>query len=391
MVGFSVVVKGAVKMTGSLRSDKGKFYAVLNLKDEFGKRKQKAINLNIDDVPGNKRKAQRALREVVNEHESNHIVVYQRDVLFCEYIKVWLEEAKPGIEVDTYESYECYVNLHLYPYFQNLKVSLRDLSYQHIQKYYEEKSKTLSANSLRKHHTIINQTLKKALKLDMINSNPADKVTLPKVQRFVGRYLSVEDGNTLLEAAQDEPIETAVILGMMYGLRRSEIAGLKWSAIDFVNDTLTINHTVTRCKTVIAKDRTKNKSSNRILPLNPEVKSFLSTLKRKQAENKLLLGRAYQNTDYICRYADGQPMTCDYLTRAFKSLLVKNGLPDIRLHDLRHSCASYMLKMGCSMKEIADWLGHSDITTAMNIYAHIDFEHKKEVANRFKSILSLKV
>jgi len=376
-------------MTGSLRIDKGKYYAILNLRDEFGKRKQKTINLHLEAIPGNKRNAGKALREVLIEYEKNHITVYRKDTLFCEYIKVWLEEVKPTLEVITYEAYQSYIDIHIYPFFQKTGVSLRDLNYQHIQKYYALKSKTLSANSLKKHHVVINRTLLNAMKHDLISSNPADKVTLPKVEKFTGSYLSVEQGNTLLDVAKDTTIEPAVILGMMYGLRRSEIAGLKWGAIDFENDTLTVQHTVVKYKTLVAKDRTKNKTSNRTLPLNKEVKAYLLKLRARQEQDKLTLGKAYQDTEYVCRWADGHVIRCDYLSKAFKKLLIKHGLPDIRLHDLRHSCASYMLKMGCSMKEIADWLGHADIKTAMNVYAHLDFEAKKDVADRFGSILTL--
>lgn len=231
--------------------------------------------------------------------------------------------------------------------------------------------------------------LKKALKHDLIPNNPADKVTLPKVERFTGSYLTVEQGNILLEVVKGAPLEAAVVLGMMYGLRRSEIAGLKWEAIDFDNETLTVQHTVTKFKTTVAKDRTKNKSSTRVLPLNGDVKGFLLRLQNRQKEDKNLLGTAYHETDYVCRWSDGRVMTCDYLSRGFKRLLQRNGLPPVRLHDLRHSCASYMLKMGCSMKEIADWLGHADIKTAMNVYAHLDAEAKMNVANRLGSLLPL--
>jgi integrase len=342
-------------------------------------------------VPGNKRKADKALRDVLTQYEQNHVTIYREDLLFCEYIKIWLEEAKPNLQLITYEAYKSYVDLHIYPFFNKLGVTLQSLNYQHIQKYYASKLKDLSANSLKKHHAVINQTLKKALKHDLIVNNPADEVTLPKAEKFKGSYLSIEQGNALLDVAKDAPIEPAVILGMVYGMRRSEIAGLKWGAIDFNNDTLTIQHTVTKFKQEISRDGTKNKSSNRILPLNRDVKNFLLKLRGQQERDKKILGQAYQNTEYICRWADGRAMRCDYLSRAFKKLLIKHGLPDIRLHDLRHSCASYMLKMGCSMKEVADWLGHADIKTAMNVYAHLDFETKKNVANRFGSILSVSV
>ena len=143
----------------------------------------------------------------------------------------------------------------------------------------------------------------------------------------------------------------------------------------------------TKIKTEIAKDRTKNKSSKRFLALSQDVKNHLLKLQEQQEKDRLILGKAYQGTEYICRWADGTAMTCYYLSKAFRDLLVKNNLPSVRLHDLRHSCASFMHTAGCDLKEISDWLGHADIGTTANIYVHLDFESKKRVANRLSVIL----
>ena len=86
------------------------------------------------------------------------------------------------------------------------------------------------------------------------------------------------------------------------------------------------------------------------------------------------------NITRLSIYSDGRALKCEYMSKAFRGLLVKNDLPQIRLHDLRHSYANYMLKIGCSMKEIADWLGHADIQTAMNVYVHINVQTKKDTA-----------
>jgi len=376
-------------MTGSLRSDKGKYYAVLNLKDEFGKRKQKTVNLHLDDVPGNKRKAERALREVLHEYEKKRVTVYSKDVLFCDYLNVWLEDVRGNLQHNTYEAYKFTIDKHIIPHFKSSGVFLKDIAYSDIKGYYSGKGQSLSSKTLKIHHAIIRQALRKAVQDGLISSNPAAEITFPKAKKFVGNFLTVEQGNKLLEISKDTPLEPVIVLAMMYGLRRSEIAGLKWSAIDFENDTLTVRHTVTRFKTVVAKDETKNKSSHRILPLNPAVKNFLLRLRTQQSQDKLMLGQAYQNTEYVCRWPDGHALSPQYMSVAFNRLLKKHNLEIIRLHDLRHSCASYMLKMGCSMKEISDWLGHSDIGTSMNIYAHLDFGAKKDVSNRLGSILSI--
>lgn len=375
-------------MTGSLRISRGKYFAVLNLKDENGKRKQKTVNLHIDAAPGSKRRAQKALREVLSAYDASRVTVYSKSILFCDYLKLWLEDAKENLQPNTYESYQLNIDIHIFPYFKANGVLLTEMTYFDIKNYYTTKSKSLSGNTLKKHHALIRQTLRKAVQEGLLASNPAAEVTLPKTKKFIGSFLSVEQGHALLEAAKGTTIEPVIILAMMYGLRRSEIAGLKWSAIDLANDTLTVRHTVTKFKTEVAKDETKNASSYRVLPLNSAVKTFLEELRAQQEKDKLLLGAAYQNTEYVCRWPDGRALSPAYMSAAFRSFLEKNGFERIRLHDLRHSCASYMLKMGCNMKEISDWLGHADIHTSMNIYAHLDTEAKKEVSNRLGSLLS---
>jgi Site-specific recombinase XerD len=378
-------------MTGSLQVKRGKYCAMINIKDDFGKRKQKSVCLNIDAVAGNKRKAEKALREVLAEYETKHGKVLRSDILFCDYIKNWYYGAAGRLEQSTYESYYSTVNTHIYPYFHNTKTLLCDIEYQHLERYYNYKSQSMSANSLKKHHAIIKQVLRQAVQSKLIAVNPATEIRLPKSEKYKGSFLSIDQGCALLDASRGLPIEPVVILGMMYGLRRSEIAGLKWDAVDFTNETIVIQHTRTRVKTEITKNRTKNKSSNRVLPLNSEVKEYLISLRRQQLEDKKRLGREYQDNDYVCRWPSGRELKINYLSHAFTRLLKMNNLPIIRLHDLRHSCASYMIKMGCSMKEVSDWLGHSDISTSMNVYAHLDLETKKDVAERFKNIFPLKV
>ena len=384
-------------MTGSLRIIDGKYVASINLHDESGKRHQKKIPLNIDAALGNKRKAEKARQEaekakdqVLDEYEEKYKGGYRKDVLFCDYVQAWLAGATPWLELDTAESYASMIKPHIYPYFQALKLNLQDVEYSHIEAYYAEKAKTLSVVTLKKHHAIIVQTLRKAVQNKLIASNPATEYRFPKQkERFKGSFLTVKQGNVLLAAAKGKPIESAIILGMKLGLRRSEIAGLKWGAINFAEDKLSIEHTVIQVSTLIAKDRTKNKSSNRELPLQPDVKAYLLNLRDRQAQDKLLLGSAYQETDYVCRWPDGHVITPSYLSETFKHLVRKCGLPEeTRLHDLRHTFASYLIKAGCPMKGISDLLGHSDIGTSMNLYAHLDMNAKKNAMERLSSLLS---
>ena len=154
-------------------------------------------------------------------------------------------------------------------------------------------------------------------------------------------------------------------------------------------NSLIVERTRTRFTTVVEKEKTKNESSHRTLPLNQQVKSYLLKLRAIQSENKLLMGQSYQDSDYVCRWSDGHRVSCDYISSKFKDFLSANGIPEhVRFHDLRHSCASFLLRAGCSMKEIADWLGHADISTAMNIYAHLDKGMKQDAADKLGALMT---
>jgi integrase len=179
-----------------------------------------------------------------------------------------------------------------------------------------------------------------------------------------------------------------VILGAFYGLRRSEIVGLKWDAIDFEKKTLTIKHTVTEVTldgkiTTIAKDRTKTKSSYRTLPLVAPFEELLHRLKAEQELNQKVCGKAYckDYLDYIYVNEIGERIKPGYITQHFAIVLKNHNLKKIRFHDLRHSCASLLYANGVSLKEIQEWLGHSDISTTSNIYTHLDFSSKVASAN----------
>ena len=173
-----------------------------------------------------------------------------------------------------------------------------------------------------------------------------------------------------------------------YGLRRSEVLGIKWDAIDFERNTITIRHTVTEAKKdgkriLVAKDSAKTKSSLRSLPLVAGFKEKLLQLKKQQKKNMKVCGTSY-NQEYK-NYVFVDPMGNLYspqtITDNFSSILKRNGLRHIRFHDLRHSCASLLLANGVSMKDIQAWLGHSDISTTANIYSHLDFTSKITSAN----------
>ena len=376
-------------VAGHLSEKNGNYYAVLSYTDAFGKRRTKWVNTGLP-VRGNKKKAEAFLMEERKKFQTAEPVT--GGVLFADYIEQWLEVAKPTIAVATYASYCSMVKRVIAPYFRERRITLQGLTPKDIQDFYLEKLKTVSASSVIHYHANIHRALKHAVKLYLIPTNPADKVDRPKKDRFIGSFYDAEEVNKLFEVSKGTKLEFPILFGAFYGLRRSEALGLKWDAIDFENDSITIRHTVTSVTLdgkvqLVAADTTKTKSSLRTLPLVPFVKERLLVLKKEQENNRRLCGRSYhkQFAGYVCINEMGDLIKPHYVTEQFPKLLDANGLRRIRFHDLRHSCASLMLANGVPMKQIQDWLGHSDFSTTANIYAHLDYSTKLSSADAMLS------
>ena len=160
-------------------------------------------------------------------------------------------------------------------------------------------------------------------------------------------------------------------MGAYYGLRRSEILGLKWSAVDFEKKTLSIKHTVVRVKTVNAEDETKTVAGKRVLNLFGTAESCLRQIEKEQLRNKEFFQSDYQNYDgYVFTWEDGRTYNPDYISKLFKKAMKAFGRPEITLHNLRHSCASILINKGWDIKKLQYWLGHTDAQTTLNIYSH---------------------
>lgn len=385
-------------VAGHLQEKYGYYYAVLNYTDENGKRKTKWIATGLE-IKGNKKRAEAILleqRHLFEQKLSEIPVVNKDDILFADYMIKWLGIAKTSIAVPTYASYSQMVNKIIVPYFRERKITLRELKASDIQDFYLEKLKHVSASSVIHYHSNIHKALKYAVKTDLIPVNPADKVDRPKKEKFVGSFYDAEEVKKLFAASKGTILEIPIMFGAFYGLRRSEVVGLKWDAVDFERDTISIRHTVTSCtidgKDIIyASDTTKTKSSRRTLPLAPFVRERLLRLQEEQKKNKKLCGRSYNKDylEYICVDEIGGLIKPDYVTDGFRNFLRENGFRAIRFHDLRHTCASLMLANNVPMKQIQEWLGHSDFSTTANIYAHLDYSSKISSADALLAGLDL--
>lgn len=381
-------------MTGSLQEKSGNYYMVLNTYKN-GKRKPVWIATGLP-VKGNKRKAEQMLREKLLEFETQpRSKSAQADLPFADCVRRWLTIAKRKVDPVTYQGYEILAKTHILPYFDALGVKLQDVNLSVLQTYVDEKATQgrkdgkggLSPKSVRMHINVIRQTLEEAVKEDVIPKNPCHYLTLPRNQRYQSTFYNAQQLQDLFDAIRDDPLYSLYKVVALYGLRRSEALGLKWDSVDFESNTLTIKHTVSKVTQAVEKDSTKTASSYRSFPLLQEVAAIFRAEQAAKAENRRLFGREYQPSEYIFTWPDGRLISPDHVTRHFSRLLKKHGLPHIRFHELRHSCASLLMNEGFTLKDIQEWMGHADIQTTANIYGHLDVARKQSMADKLGGVL----
>lgn len=392
-----MILEGIEKMfAGHLEIRKGYYYAVLSYLDKQGERHRPWIATGLP-AKGNKRRAEAELTRIRNTYKPPVVVKeLSSDMLFADYLTQWLEIAKTRLKIATYSSYSGLIKSTIAPYFRKKNVTLRNLEARQIQNFYTERLKMVSANTVIHYHAVIYSALKYAMKMDMIPQNPAAKVDCPKKGQYQPTFLNEQELEQLFAATKGTKFELPVLMGAFYGLRRGEVLGLRWDAIDFERNTITISHTVTSVNLnghiqEIEQDSAKTKASLRTMPLVGNFKTYFQQVKEAQEVNKKVCGNCYNHKydGYVFVDELGELMRPHYLTTEFPKFVERHGLRKMRFHDLRHSCASLLLANGVSMKQIQEWLGHSDFSTTANIYAHLDYRSKISSAEAMEQRLPL--
>lgn len=385
-------------VTGSIYERRGIYYAIVSYYVD-GRRKQKSVSTGLP-VKGNKRRALEFLENLKRTYETKESMENMDGsrLLMTDYMDEWLKIVKPLVERATYKSYDNMVSARIRPHFEKLNLLLTEVEPKHIKMLYDEiLEQGYTTNTVIHYHAVLHQALAYAVKNDYILSNPADRVKRPKKNKHISSFYTKEEILTLLDIAKDDPIYIPIVLSTYYGFRRSETLGMRWSAIDFENKTITVNHKVTELtengKTIVyAEDKLKTKSSYRTLPLIPVVEEKLLEHKAKLERNQKLFGNSYckEYMDYVCVDEMGKLFRPNFVSDHFGWLLKKYGLKKLTFKELRHSCASMLVAEGIPMKSIQEWLGHSNFSTTADIYSHIDYHAKQQSAAAIGNALQSK-
>lgn len=383
-------------MTGTLKIKNGIYYAVINYKDNYGKYKQKWITTNLKER-GNKKEAQRFLNEQLenfnpeNYNEIQKEPAIKNDIIFMDYVKDYIENKKGELSPGVFKTYLFAWKI-MCKYFGD-KLKLKDVTYHHLLDFYDYlKNERHNKNITVKHHAIIlSPALRQAYRDDLIPKNPYE--FMPKIhkEKPPKNYYNKEELENLFSYTDKTNIGLIVRIASYYGFRRSELIGLKWDAIDLLNKTITIRHKVLCVDNILyCMDKLKTTASNRTLPLLPETEKLLLERKAQIEHNKKIYGMSYNKKylDYVFVNDIGDLINPDYVSDVFAKILKKNNLKHIRFHDLRHSCASLLVTNGVPMKNIQEWLGHSNFNTTADIYSHLDFSSKVQSASVISNALT---
>lgn len=377
----SVASQKTVK--GSLYDDNGTWTVRARVFDPVTRKvrnRSKSTGLKVKDKT--KRKAEQAMREIVAvwEHEANQEPPKEppkKAILFSEYINGWLYSKDLSVRANSAKSYRDYATVHILPALGDYPVG--DISWRVLQEFCDRMLANHAKSTVKKFFIVIRGALDDAVRDDAIQASPEHLVKWPKAERIQkARALTTDEVSRLLEAAEQagEPIRAAITLALFYGLRRSEVCGLRWMDVDFSKGTMHIRHTVTQNGTILLdEDHTKTHGSNRTLALIDQTTPYLKQLRAEQMKRGLPM-------DKVVAWPDGRLLRPDGITRMFHTLLRNSGIEKARFHDLRHTAATMLANAGVPPKQLQAFLGHDDIEMTLGVYVHAPDNAAAETSNR---------
>ena len=367
-------------MTGSIQPKSGRLYMVIHYKDNNGKSKNEWIPTHLP-IKGNMKTAKAMLEKWLHEHRNCDM--NSASLLLSDYLESWINSVQFDLQPSTFRGYKGNLSNHIIPYFREKKIKLIDLKIRDLEMFYSNVlliEKKLSPQSVLHCHRIISKALNDAIRQEIIPSNPASLAKCPKVNKHVPTFLNISQVKEIMRLFKNTPIEHVVNFICTYGLRRSEALGLCWDKVDFDNNQFTI------CRAKIQntggdylKAGTKNDSSYRTLPLTSDMREMFLALKEEKEKNQRLFADSYLDSDSVFVFPDGTPIAPNYLSRTFHKTIMKSDLPKVTVHELRHSAASNLLAQGFSVVDIQMWLGHSQPSTTLNFYSHVDSSSKRNI------------
>ena len=286
------------------------------------------------------------------------------------YLDKWLPTIKGTVRQRTWERYEQLVRVHIKPAIGKKK--LKDLTRTHVKAFYADRRERVSARTVQYIHVTLHKALKDAAADSLVGRNVSDGLKPASAKRHEIDPLTVEQARSLLDAAKGDRLEALYVLALHYGLRKGELLGLKWADVDLAAGVMQVRRTMSDSREEgTIEESTKSGKGTRV-ELSRTAVGALRARRKAQMEEQLAAGPAWQDNGYVFATGIGTPITGTNLTnRHFDPLLRRAGLPRIRFHDLRHTCATIRFVKGQHPKRVQELLGHASVAITLDIYSHL--------------------
>ena len=300
------------------------------------------------------------------------------------WMTTWLDVHKPNIEATTRTGYEEKIRNYIIPAMGHIPINHIDGTF--VQSWIRDMSdRGLAPRTIKNAHQCLNSAMKTAVQLRMLPCNPCQYTILPKIEEYNADVYTDPEIQAAINAAKGTDAFLLVFLGLSVGLRRGELCALKWQHIDLDNRKINILENRVTTKGKVITKQPKSKSSKRTITIGKSTCQILQQAKGEYEEQRKAYGPGFSKEDYVIHLKDGSPYHPDSLTQKWDRFMSKHGLKHIRLHDLRHSCATSMFANNVDPKTVQTRMGHSSSKITMDIYVHrtqaMD-EHAAEVMDK---------
>jgi len=305
-----------------------------------------------------------------------------------EYLDRWLGDVRDTVRKSTHEGYEYAVRPHIKPALGRIK--LKDLNPAQIRWFYRDRLDFgLAPATVHKQHVVLHKALKAAVADGLIPRNAAAGLKLPRITREEIDPLTEEESRRLLEAVRGERLEALYVLALNTGMRQGELLALKWEDVDLEGGRLRVRRTLTHADKAFVLGEPKTKNSRRTIRLTKGTISALQAHLSRQLEEIEKMGSLYQLGGLIFATEAGTIINPSNLrNRSFKPLLAKGALPQIRFHDLRHTCATLLLSKDVNVKVVSEMLGHASISITLDIYSHLLPDMQEKAVEALEEMLN---
>ena len=387
-------MKPKIKFNYRLRDRNGIYHVVVYwinpiTKEQESKSKSTGLRLK-----GNKKKAEEIGEAFLQEVKEKFNNAYQKEeieknfekkekIKFLNFLEQSITNNKNSIEYTTYKSYRDQQKI-IERFFSVKNLDLENVTVADILDFYNYLSNVRknTNNTVIHYHALLRKTFTEAYIRKLIKENIMLEIPRPKKEKYISEVFNLKEINIFLNHIKGHRFELEMNLALFYGFRRSELLGLRFSVIDFDNNTILVNTKITSSEKekLVPKQKMKNDSSYRIMPLLDSIKKLIIQRMERIKKDKHFFKSIYTKKweGFICVGENGELIKPDRVTRTFRKLINECGLKKIRLHDLRHSCATLLYEQDIQLKDIQMWLGHSDIQTTANIYSHFDYTRKEK-------------